>query len=179
MDGCFSSGGKRYISLPATGPVVQEAHLVTVDDGFGSSWPSFFTDDIGDHYALSDAEIQTAQNCAAYTPDPPVGGGTTAFGSVATLRQLPFWEPVPESAWEVRVRECRADALADLITELPGTLLRIRAGLDDGKRPHLASMLRAAFLWRSTDLLESVHLRHARRTMPELRDDDRPTRSPL
>lgn len=74
-----------------------------------------------------------------------------------------------------QVRECRIDALADLSTELPGTLLRFRAGLDDSKRPHLTSMLRAAFLWRSTDLLESLHLRHTRRTMPELRDDDRPT----
>lgn len=74
-----------------------------------------------------------------------------------------------------RVRACRVDALADLIAELAGTIARFRAGLDDSKRPHLVSMLRAAFLWRSTDLLESLHLRHARRLMPALRDDDRPT----
>lgn len=72
------------------------------------------------------------------------------------------------------VRECRADALADTFAALPGTLLRFRAGLDDMKRPHLVSMLKAAFVWRSTDILESTHHRHQRRTAPELRNDDRP-----
>jgi hypothetical protein len=41
------------LQLPATGPMVLEAHLVTVDDGFGSSWPQSITEGIEHHYEVS------------------------------------------------------------------------------------------------------------------------------
>lgn len=71
------------------------------------------------------------------------------------------------------VRECRADALADITAEIAGTVLRFRSGLDDARRPNLRSMIRASIIWRAGDTIESHHERHARRAVPELRDDDR------
>ena len=41
------------LDLPATGPVVKEAHLVTTADGFGAAWPTSITDGIPAHYATS------------------------------------------------------------------------------------------------------------------------------
>ncbi|MBW2523535.1 MAG: hypothetical protein JRI23_05145 [Deltaproteobacteria bacterium] len=41
------------LQLPTSGPVVSEAHLVTTEDGFGSSWPSAIDDAIDHHYAVS------------------------------------------------------------------------------------------------------------------------------
>lgn len=43
------------LEMPATGPVVLEAHLVTVDDGFGSGWPTTQEQGLTDHYATSQA----------------------------------------------------------------------------------------------------------------------------
>lgn len=71
-----------------------------------------------------------------------------------------------------RVRECRADALADAVATLPGLLLRFRAGLDDHRRPNLVSMLRAALLWASNDMLESRYRRHDRRERPARLDHE-------
>ncbi len=73
-----------------------------------------------------------------------------------------------------RVSECRADALADVVAEIAGTLLRFRSGLDDARWPNLTSMLRAAMLWTSTDIYRIRYERHTSRTAPELRDGDRP-----
>ncbi|MFH2006635.1 MAG: hypothetical protein ABI333_08630 [bacterium] len=39
--------------LPGTGPMVLEAHLVTVEDDFGGAWPTTITDGIPEHYATS------------------------------------------------------------------------------------------------------------------------------
>ena len=44
---------RRYLSTPAFGPVVHEAHLVTVDDGFGASWPTSGRDGLDGHYQRS------------------------------------------------------------------------------------------------------------------------------
>ncbi len=46
------------LSMPATGPIVLEAHLVTEDDGFGESWPESSTDGLDAHYAQS--QVTTA-----------------------------------------------------------------------------------------------------------------------
>ncbi len=45
--------GGDHLAMPATGPVVLEAHLVTEDDGFGQGWPTTITDGVEDHHELS------------------------------------------------------------------------------------------------------------------------------
>jgi len=73
-----------------------------------------------------------------------------------------------------RVSECRVDALADMATGIAGMLLRLRSGLNDDRRPNLASMLRKALIWIAKDIYRSRYERHASRTAPELRDNERP-----
>ncbi len=45
--------GGDALRMPATGPVALEAHLVTVEDGFGGSWPSTITEGVEEHWAMS------------------------------------------------------------------------------------------------------------------------------
>lgn len=61
------------------------------------------------------------------------------------------------------MRECRVDAMADMVATLPGILFRFRSGLTDHRRPNATSMLRAWLIWRSGDIFESTHARHRRR----------------
>lgn len=60
-------------------------------------------------------------------------------------------------------RQCREDALRDLIAECAGLLQRARVGLDPATRPNLRSLLTAQVIWRANNLFESRHARHARR----------------
>jgi len=50
--------GGNALKMPATGPVVMEAHLVTVDDGYGpgssDSWPQSITENIPGHHVMSE-----------------------------------------------------------------------------------------------------------------------------
>jgi hypothetical protein len=49
--------GGETLAMPATGRIVLEAHLVDVDDGYGTSasdpWPQTITESILDHYRIS------------------------------------------------------------------------------------------------------------------------------
>ena len=92
---CYVSGGETYLQLPTTGPAVKEAHLVTVDDGFGSSWPDSATDGIAAHYALSEAE--TGYSMARTEPWAPAGEGGSEYGQSATASPL----PVVDEAWYI------------------------------------------------------------------------------
>jgi hypothetical protein len=95
MDGCFSSGGRRYLALPATGPAVKEAHLVTTADGFGSGWPSSFTQGISAHYALSAStsgyDMSRTESWA------PAGEGGSQYGQGSTGNKI----PVVDEAWYI------------------------------------------------------------------------------
>lgn len=90
---CYEAGGVRFLRTPATGPVVKEAHLVTVEDGFGDGWPSSFTDGIERHYALSEAASGYAMERTE--PWAPAGEGGSEFGQAAYGRPL----PVLDEAW--------------------------------------------------------------------------------
>jgi hypothetical protein len=46
-------GDDQPLPMPATGEVVKEAHLVTIEEFTDGSWPQSFTDGIEHHYALS------------------------------------------------------------------------------------------------------------------------------
>ncbi|MGE3669878.1 MAG: hypothetical protein AB7K71_09475 [Polyangiaceae bacterium] len=87
----------RYLRTPATGPVVKEAHLVTVSDDFGGGWPTSFTDQIARHYNLS----QAATNYTMTRSEPwaPAGEGGSQYGQGSTGVPL----PVVAEAWYVNM----------------------------------------------------------------------------
>lgn len=78
---------RRFLRTPATGPVVREAHLVTVADDFGGGWPGGFTEGIEAHYALSEAA--TGYHMDRGEPWAPAGEGGSEFG------QGSFGDPLP------------------------------------------------------------------------------------
>jgi len=94
---CYEAGGARFLRTPAVGPVVKEAHLVTVEDGFGEGWPSSFTDGIERHYALSEAASGYAMD--RREPWAPAGEGGSEYGQSAFGRPL----PVLDEAWYVNM----------------------------------------------------------------------------
>ncbi|MCA9526794.1 MAG: hypothetical protein KC549_10930, partial [Myxococcales bacterium] len=93
----------RFLRLPATGPVVKEAHLVTVEDAFPGGWPASSRDGIAAHYARSEAASGYAMD--RREPWAPEGEGGSQWGQSAYSRPLPvldeawyvnmFWSPRP------------------------------------------------------------------------------------
>jgi hypothetical protein len=94
---CTDDGVDRWLHLPSVGPVVKEAHLVSVDDGFGSAWPESFTDGIDEHYALS--QVETGFIMDRSEPWAPSGEGGSEYGQGSTGAKL----PVEDEAWYVNM----------------------------------------------------------------------------
>ncbi|MCB9687530.1 MAG: hypothetical protein H6735_20995 [Alphaproteobacteria bacterium] len=94
---CFTSAGSVFLRTPTVGPVVKEAHLVTTADGFGSGWPTSFTDGIARHYANSEAATGYVMNRTE--PWAPAGEGGSEYGQGATGAKL----PVVEEAWTINM----------------------------------------------------------------------------
>lgn len=84
---CEDIGGARYLNTPALGPVVKEAHLVTVDEEFPDEWPTSARDGLEAHYALSEAA--TGYVMARREPWAPEGEGGSRWGQAAHFRPLP------------------------------------------------------------------------------------------
>jgi hypothetical protein len=85
--GCDDSGANPILTLPATGPVVKEAHLVTVDENFASTWPASNREGLDAHYTLS-------ENASGYvmsrTEDwAPAGEGGSEYGQGSTGQKVP------------------------------------------------------------------------------------------
>ncbi len=124
---CYTSGGDTYLQLPAVGPVVKEAHLVTVEDGAG--WPSSFTDGIRDHYALSEAE--SGYHMTRTEPWAPAGEGGSKYGQSATSVPL----PVLDEAWYITMNwKDRPDPGTRMIVRNPanGRAVVASAGWETG-----------------------------------------------
>jgi hypothetical protein len=94
---CVADGGAVYLELPTSGPVVKEAHLVTVADDFGGGWPQSSRDGIERHYALSEAA--TGFVTERREPWAPEGEGGSQWGQAAYSRPL----PVEDEAWYVNM----------------------------------------------------------------------------
>ncbi len=94
---CAMDGADVLLHTPSAGPVVQEAHLVTVADDFGGGWPTSFTDQIDAHYALSEAATGYVMDRGE--PWAPSGEGGSEFGQGATGDPL----PVLDEAWYVNM----------------------------------------------------------------------------
>lgn len=102
----------RFLRLPSSGPVVKEAHLVTVDDQFPGGWPSALRDGIAAHYQRSQAA--TGYVMARTEPWAPEGEGGSQWGQSAYGRPLPvmeeafyvnmYWSPRPAPGTRMIVR---------------------------------------------------------------------------
>jgi len=83
------------LQLPATGPVVSEAHLVTDVDGFGSSWPATIDDAIDHHYSVSfEATSFVMARSSDWAPQE-----SSEFGQGSTSQKL----PVVDEGWYVNM----------------------------------------------------------------------------
>ena len=94
---CYEADGERFLRTPAFGPVVKEAHLVTVQDDFGGGWPAASRDGMAAHYALSEAA--TGYVMDRREPWAPEGEGGSQWGQAAYGRPL----PVVDEAWYVNM----------------------------------------------------------------------------
>ena len=84
------------LQLPAFGPVVKEAHLVTAEE-FEGSWPTSSRDGIPDHYVLS--ESVTAYAMGRTEPWAPAGEGGSLWGQGSTGAPV----PAEDEAWYVNM----------------------------------------------------------------------------
>jgi len=90
--------GTRRLATPSLGPVVHEAHLVTVDEAFtGDGWPTALRDQIERHYQISEAA--TGYTMARDGDWAPEGEGGSHWGGGATGQKL----PVLDEAWYVNM----------------------------------------------------------------------------
>ncbi len=95
---CRDDGTDRFLRVPSLGPVVGEAHLVTVDEPFaGNGWPTALRDQIDRHYAISEAA--TGYVMTRDEPWAPEGEGGSHWGGGATGQKL----PVLDEAWYVNM----------------------------------------------------------------------------
>lgn len=89
----------------------------------------------------------------------PAGHGTFAAWLEAELA------PTIRGGRTEAEAEVRADVWAELISDVPALVSRLRVAADrlkPGTRPNLASLFRAALVWNSNDRFETQHVRHVR-----------------
>jgi len=96
---CTDDGTDRWLNTPTIGPVVKEAHLVTVGE-FPGGWPQSFTDGIQAHDTASEALSGYAMDRTE--PWAPAGEGGSEYGQGATGGPVPledeaWWETGPGS----------------------------------------------------------------------------------
>ncbi|MEQ1571742.1 MAG: hypothetical protein ABMA64_39300 [Myxococcota bacterium] len=154
---CYTSGGSVFLHTPTAGPVVKEAHLVTVDDDFGGGWPGSFTDGIDDHYALSEAT--SGYVMARGEPWAPAGEGGSEYGQSAYGAPL----PVEDEAWYVNMYwRDRPDPGTRLLLRNPanGRAVVVAGGYETGPGSNTAigGATEEAHDWLGTGHLDELEL---------------------
>lgn len=98
MIDCTDDGTTRLLRVPSLGPVVAEAHLVTMDEDFSDSggWPTSRTDGLERHYAIS----QAASGYVMERDDvwAPEGEGGSMWGQGSAGKPPPL-----DEAWYVNM----------------------------------------------------------------------------
>lgn len=87
LDCVIDEAGVVRLNTPTVGPVVKEAHLVTVDEGFPEGWPEAARDGLARHYQISEAA--TGYVMDRREPWAPEGEGGSRWGQAAYSRPLP------------------------------------------------------------------------------------------
>lgn len=94
---CYQQGGDTYLRTPATGPVVQEAHLVTEAESFaGNGFPTSASDQLARHYELSAQATGYVFN--RKEPWAPAGEGGSQWGQGSSAPA-----PLIDEAWYVNM----------------------------------------------------------------------------
>jgi hypothetical protein len=116
------------LQMPATGPVVQEAHLVTPSEPFDGGWPSSATDGLDRHYTLSEATSHYLMN--RHEVWAPFGEGGSMWGQGSSSKP-----PLSDEAWYVNMywRTQPARATRMIIRQPDGGLaVVVAAGYETG-----------------------------------------------
>ena len=121
--------GGDALEMPATGPLVLEAHLVTVDDGYGTSasgdWPESSEERISAHYGTS----QNATGFVMWRDQPWAPQEGCEYGQGASGAKL----PVEDEGWYVNMywRERPAGGTR-MIVRNGGRVVVVAAGYETG-----------------------------------------------
>ncbi len=122
--------GGDALQMPATGPMAVEAHLVTVDDGYGRSasgdWPQSITENIPKHHAMS----QDATGFVMARDQPWAPQESCEFGQGSYGAKL----PVADEGWYVNMYwSSRPDAGTRMIlSDADGRAVAVAAGYETG-----------------------------------------------
>lgn len=117
------------LQMPATGPVVLEAHLVTQEEP--TPYPTSFTDQLDAHYTLSQARTGLVMH--RNQPWAPLEGGTFYGAGIGS----PTLFPVVDEGWYVNMywtSAARPARSTRMIFRLPGTsrAVVVSAGYETG-----------------------------------------------
>ena len=120
----------QYLEMPATGPIVLEAHLVTVEDGYGTSssgdWPQTITESLDVHYRGSqDLTSFVMDRGQSWAPQEGCEYGQGSYGAKL---------PVEDEAWYVNMYWAdRPDAGTRMILQDDeGRAVVVAAGYETG-----------------------------------------------
>ena len=121
--------GGNHLKMPATGPVVLEAHLVTQEEP--PPYPASSTEELSEHYSLSQSQthfvLHRSQTWA------PLEGASFYGGGIGS----PTLFPVVDEGWYVCMywtKESRPERGTKMIMRLPGTdrAVVVAAGYETG-----------------------------------------------
>jgi len=122
--------GGNALAMPATGPIVLEAHLVTVDDGYGTEgagpWPSSITEGIPDHYVTSEAATgYVMRRTQTWAPQE-----NSNYGQAAHYSKL----PTLDESWYVNMMWSSRPAAGTrmILTDGSGHAVVVSAGFETG-----------------------------------------------
>lgn len=143
------------LQLPTTGPVVAEAHLVTTDDGFGSTWPTAIDDGIDNHYAVSFAATDFVMaRSTNWAPQE-----SSEFGQGSTGQKL----PVVDESWYINMMwSDRPAGGTRMIVQLPngGPAVVASAGYETGPGDpsHIAGVAEEIHFYLGTTHLSELRI---------------------
>ena len=122
--------GGAPLAMPATGAIVLEAHLVTVDDGYGTDgsgpWPATITESVPEHYLTSEALTGFVMHrTQTWAPQE-----SSQFGQSASYSKL----PTEDEAWYVNMMWSSrpAGGTRMILTDASGRAAVVAAGYETG-----------------------------------------------
>jgi len=108
--------GGKHLAMPAKGPIVMEAHLVTQEEP--APYPQTKTDELAAHYALSQSKTKFVMHRTQYWA--PLEGGNFYGAGIGS----PKFVPVIDEGWYVNMywtKASRPKRGTRMILRLPGT----------------------------------------------------------
>lgn len=151
-------GTDELLHMPATGKVVMEAHLVTVEEAeagvFPSGWPTSFTDHIEGHWSLSEATTGFA--LPRSEPWAPCCEPSNEYGQGSTKKP-----PMEAETWYVNMRWKKAPAAGTrylVFDGRTGLAVVAAAGYENGPGDvsRIGGAAEEVHLWLGTEHLSTL-----------------------